>query len=254
MGEEIFAHAGKLGKEASINGNGKNHVLIMPDCDVNAVVSGLVRGCYGMAGQRCLGTDNLLFIGNAYDAVREKLIEASAAMKLGYGLDEATELGPMVSDRGRQKVIDFIEKGSSEGATIVLDGRQPIVEGGEKGFFLASTILDDVHPDMHVGRVEAFGPVVNLMRTRDLDEALDWINNKDAYGHSACIFTQNGSIARRFMKEADVGNIGINVPVPQPFAFFPLGSKNESALGVAKSRIDSMRLFLDQKTVTERWT
>ena len=254
VGEEIFALAGKLGKEASINGNGKNHVLIMPDCDVNAVVSGLVRGCYGMAGQRCLGTDNLLFIGNAYDAVREKLIDASAGMKLGYGLDEATELGPMVSDRGRQKVIEFIEKGSSEGATIVLDGRQPIVEGGEKGFFLAPTILDDVHPDMHVGRVEAFGPVVNLMRTRDLDEALDWINNKDAYGHSACIFTQNGSIARRFMKEADVGNIGINVPVPQPFAFFPLGSKNESALGVAKSRIDSMRLFLDQKTVTERWT
>ena len=141
-----------------------------------------------------------------------------------------------------------------EGAKVALDGRKVTVEGGEKGFFLAPTILDDVNPDMHIARVEAFGPVVNLMRPRDLDEALDWINNKDAYGHSACIFTRDGGIARRFMKEADVGNIGINVPVPQPFAFFPLGSKNESALGVAKSRIDSMRLFLDQKTVTERWT
>ena len=106
---------------------------------------------------------------------------------------------------------------------------------------------------MYIARVEAFGPVANLMRPRHLAEALDWINNKDAYGHSACIFTRDGHIARRFMKEADVGNIGINVPVPQPFAFFPLGSKNESAFGVAKSRIDSMRLFLDQKTVTERW-
>jgi malonate-semialdehyde dehydrogenase (acetylating)/methylmalonate-semialdehyde dehydrogenase len=114
-------------------------------------------------------------------------------------------------------------------------------------------VLDGVNPEMHVARQEAFGPVINLMRTRDLDEALDWINNKDAYGHSACIFTRDGYIARKFMKEADVGNIGINVPVPQPFAFFPLGSKNESALGVAKSRIDSLRLFLDQKTVTERW-
>jgi malonate-semialdehyde dehydrogenase (acetylating)/methylmalonate-semialdehyde dehydrogenase len=253
VGKELFALAGKLGKEASINGNGKNHVVIMPDCDADAVVSGLVRGCYGMAGQRCLGTDNLLFIGNAYESVKEKLIEASAGMKLGYGLDEATELGPLVSNGGRQKVIEFIEKGSSEGATIVLDGRKANVAGGEKGFFLAPTILDDVNPDMHIGRVEAFGPVINLMRTRDLDEALDWINKKDAYGHSACIFTRDGGIARRFMKEADVGNIGINVPVPQPFAFFPLGSKNESALGVAKSRIDSMRLFLDQKTVTERW-
>jgi malonate-semialdehyde dehydrogenase (acetylating)/methylmalonate-semialdehyde dehydrogenase len=253
VGKELFAQAGKLGKEASINGNGKNHVVIMPDCNVDAVVGGLVRGCYGLSGQRCLGTDNLLFVGNAYDAVKERLINASADMKLGYGLDEATELGPMVSDKGRQKVIDFIEKGISEGAKIVLDGRKVSVEGCENGFFLAPTILDGVNPDMHIARVEAFGPVVNLMPTRDLDEALDWINNKDDYGHSACIFTQDGSIARRFMKEADVGNIGINVPVPQPYAFFPLGSKNESALGVAKSRIDSIRLFLDQKTVTERW-
>ena len=254
VGKELFALAGKLGKEASINGNGKNHVVIMPGSDVDAVVSGLIRGCYGMSGQRCLGTDNLLLIGSAYESVKEKLIAASAGMKLGYGLDEATELGPMVSERGRQKVIEFIEKGCSEGAKIVLDGRRVNVEGGEKGFFLAPTIFDDVNPDMHIAREEAFGPVINLMRARDLDEALDWINNKDAYGHSACIFTRDGGIARRFMKEADVGNIGINVPVPQPFAFFPLGSKNESALGVAKSRIDSIRLFLDQKTVTERWT
>ncbi|MBW2428108.1 MAG: aldehyde dehydrogenase family protein [Deltaproteobacteria bacterium] len=253
VGKELFALAGKLGKEASINGNGKNHVVIMPDCNVDAVVSGLLRGCYGMAGQRCLGTDNLLFAGQAYEAVKERLIEASANMKLGYGLDEATELGPMVSERGRQKVMDFIEKGVSQGAVLALDGRGVTVPGGENGFFLAPTVLDGVEPDMFVARQEAFGPVINLMRIRDLDEGLDWINNKDAYGHSACIFTRDGYIARKFMNGADVGNIRINVPVPQPFAFFPLGSKNESALGVAKSRIDSLRLFLDQKTVTERW-
>ena len=253
VGKKLFALAGQLGKEASINGNGKNHVVIMPDCNVDAVVSGILRGCYGMSGQRCLGTDNLLFAGQAYDAVKEKLIEASAKMKLGYGLDEATELGPMVSESGRQKVVNFIEMGIAEGAILALDGRKVTVPGGENGFFLAPTVLDGVDPDMQIARQEAFGPVVNLMRTRDLDQALDWINNKDDYGHSACIFTRDGYIARKFMKEADVGNIGINVPVPQPYAFFPLGSKNESALGIAKSRIDSMRLFLDQKTVTERW-
>jgi malonate-semialdehyde dehydrogenase (acetylating)/methylmalonate-semialdehyde dehydrogenase len=253
VGRKLFELAGKLGKEASINGNGKNHVVIMPDCNVDAVVDGLLRGCYGMSGQRCLGTDNLLFVGAAYDAVKEKFVRASAAMKLGYGLDEATELGPMVSDKARRKVLDFIDKGISEGAKVLLDGRNVKVEGGENGFFIGPTIFEGVNPDMHIARVEAFGPVANLMRPRDLDEALDWINNKDAYGHSACIFTRDGHIARRFMKEADVGNIGINVPVPQPVAFFPLGSKNESAFGVAKSRIDSLRLFMDQKTVTERW-
>jgi malonate-semialdehyde dehydrogenase (acetylating)/methylmalonate-semialdehyde dehydrogenase len=253
VGKELFALAGQLGKEASINGNGKNHVLIMPGCNVDAVVDGLRRGCYGMAGQRCLGSDNLLFSGKAYDDVKDTFIQASASMKLGYGLDEATQLGPLVSEKGKQKVVDFIAAGIKEGAKLTLDGRSVKVQGYEKGFFVGPSIFEDVHPDMHIARVEAFGPVANLMRVRDLDEALEWINTKDNYGHSACIFTPDGATARRFMKEADVGNIGINVPVPQPYAFFPLGSKNESALGVAKSRIDSMRLFLDQKTVTERW-
>lgn len=254
VGKKLFEQAGKLGKEASVNGNGKNHVVIMPDCNVDEVVNGLLSGCYGMAGQRCLGTDNLLFVGKAYDEVKDKFTEASARMKLGYGLNEETKLGPLVSEKGKQKVVDFIEKGINEGARVVLEGRNEKVEGYEKGFFLGPTILDGVNPDMFVARDEAFGPVANFMRPRDLDEALDWINNKDNYGHSGCIFTQNGATARRFIKEADVGNVGINLPVPQPYAFFPLGSKNESALGVAKSRIDSIRLFLDQKTVTERWT
>jgi malonate-semialdehyde dehydrogenase (acetylating)/methylmalonate-semialdehyde dehydrogenase len=127
------------------------------------------------------------------------------------------------------------------------------VPGCENGYFVGPTIFDNVTPDMFIAREESFGPVANLMRAKDLDEALDWINNKDNYGHSACIFTREGHVARRFIKEADVGNVGVNLPVPQPYAFFPLGSKNESAQGVAKSRIDSMRLFMDQKTVTERW-
>lgn len=253
VGRQLFAQAGKLGKEASINGNGKNHVVVMPDGDIDSAVSGLLRGCYGMAGQRCLGADNIVIVGDAYDRLKKQFVEASANMKLGYGLDESTELCPLVSKRGKEKVLEFIQKGIHEGAKVILDGRNPVVDGCAGGFFLAPTIFEDVNPDMYIAREESFGPVANLMRAKDLDEALDWINNKDDYGHSACIFTQNGSVARRFIKEADVGNVGINVPVPQPYAFFPLGSKNASAQGTAKSRIDSFRLFLDQKTVTERW-
>ena len=255
VGRQLFSQAGRLGKEASINGNGKNHVVLMPDADFDAAVNGLLRGCYGMAGQRCLGADNILIVGDeSYDKFKNAFVEASSAMKMGYGLDESTELGPLVSPRGKQKVLDFIEKGISEGAKMILDGREPkVAEGCEKGFFVGPTIFEDVDPDMFIAREESFGPVANLMRVKDLDEALDLINNKDNYGHSACIFTKDGAAARKFTKQADVGNVGLNVAVPQPYAFFPLGSKNESAQGCAKSRIDSMRLFLDQKTVTERW-
>jgi malonate-semialdehyde dehydrogenase (acetylating)/methylmalonate-semialdehyde dehydrogenase len=253
VGRQLFDQSGKLGKECSINGNGKNHVVVMPDGDIDAAVNGLLRGCYGMAGQRCLGADNIVIIGDAYDQLKTQFVEASARMKLGYGLDESTELGPLVSERGKQKVIDFIDKGIAEGAKVLLDGRGVTVDGCTYGFFVGPTVLENVNPDMIIAREESFGPAANLMRAKDLDEALDWINNKDDYGHSACIYTRSGHVARRFIQEADVGNVGINVPVPQPFAFFPLGSKNESALGTAKSRIDSLRLFLDQKTVTERW-
>jgi len=253
VGRKLFARAGELGKEASINGNGKNHVVLMEDIDINAAVNGLLRGCYGMAGQRCLGADNLLVVDGIYDKLKQAFVAASASMKMGYGLDESTELCPLISEKGRKKVIDFIVSGVKDGAKILLDGRGAMVKGYEGGFFVGPTVFEDVDPDMLIAREESFGPVANLIRVKDIDEALDLINNKDDYGHSACLFTPNGTLARKFIKEADVGNVGINVPVPQPYAFFPLGSKNESAQGTAKTRIDSMRLFLDQKTVTERW-
>lgn len=255
VGSQLFAQAGRLGKEASINGNGKNHVVLMPDANFDVAINGLVRGCFGMGGQRCLGFDNILVVGDeAYAKFRDAFIQGARKIKLGYGLDESTELGPLVARRGLEKVLDFIEKGLAEGAKLVLDGRNPKVpEGLEKGFFVGPTIFEDVDPDMYIARNESFGPVANLIRVKDLDEALDLINNKDDYGHSACIFTGSGAVAKKFTKQADVGNIGLNVAIPQPYAFFPLGSKNASAQGCAKSRIDSMRLFLDQKTITERW-
>lgn len=168
-------------------------------------------------------------------------------MKLVYGLNESTDLGPMVSMAGKQKVLSIIEKGLKEGAKIVLDARNPTVEGLENGYSLAPTILKGISDEMEIRREESFGPIICLSRVKGLSEALYWINNSNNYGHSACIYTGDGTTARRFKKEADVGNIGINVPVPQPYAFFPLGSKHEPAYGLAKSRIDSLSLFLEQK-------
>ena len=254
VGRQLFKLCGELGKDSSLNGNGKNCVVIMPDADLDQVAQYLLRGCYGMGGQRCLGSDNVVVVGDIYDAMKEKLVAAAKSMKLGYGLDESTDLGPMCTASGRDKVVDWIDRALGDGLKMVLDGRGATVEGMEGGYWLAPTVLEGAEPGMPNTAEEAFGPVTALMRMDSLDEVIAWHNqaNRDL-GHSACIMTQSGKQARKFIREMETGNVGVNVAVPQPYAFFPLGSKKQSFLGMAKSRYASMRLFLDEKTVTARW-
>lgn len=252
-GWELFAQCGKLGKTSSINGNGKNHVVIMPDADIDESVRWLLRGCFGMTGQRCLGVDNVVIIGDIYDEVKSKFKEAASSMKLGYGLDEDTELGPYTTRAGKEKILDWIDKSLSEGAKMVYDGRTVKVDQYPDGYFLAPTILEDVNVDMSTAKEEAFGAVAALIRGDSLDQAIEWINTKTNLGHSAAIMTTNGKNARKFIRECNVGNIAVNLGVAQPYAFFPLGSRRESFVGTAKSRMASMRMFMDEKTVVSRW-
>ena len=252
-GWELFGVCGKLGKTSSINGNGKNHVVIMPDADLDSGIQWLLRGCFGMSGQRCLGVDNVVIIGSIYDEAKAKFKEAAARMKLGYGLNTETELGPMTTQAGKEKVVRWIEKSLSEGAKMVLDGRNVEVENYPRGYFLGPTILEEVHVDMPMAKEEAFGPVAALIRGENLDQAIEWINTKTNLGHTACIMTREGRTARKFIREVNVGNVGVNVGVAQPYAFFPLGSRRESFVGTAKSRMASMRMFMDEKTVVARW-
>ncbi|MGO9568706.1 MAG: aldehyde dehydrogenase family protein [Desulfomonilaceae bacterium] len=251
-GWELFKLSGELGKNSSINGNGKNTVVIMPDVDVKEIVPYVRQGCFGMTGQRCLGSDNVVLVGNVYDEFKRQFVDEAARMKLGYGLDESTDMGPYCTTSGRDKVAAWVQRALNEGAAMVHDGR---ALGSEvsRGFFMGPTILENLHPDMEVAREEAFGAVAGLMRADNLDQVIEWINTKTDLGHSACIVTDSGRHARKFAREVNVGNVGINVGVPQPFAFFPLGSKRKSFFGGAKSRMASMRLFLDEKTVTARW-
>jgi malonate-semialdehyde dehydrogenase (acetylating)/methylmalonate-semialdehyde dehydrogenase len=191
-------------------------------------------------------------VGGIYDELKEKFIAASQTMKLGYGLDKTVEMGPLSTRQGQENVERFIERGIKEGAKMVLDGRGVKVPGYEKGYFLAPTIFEEVDPAMEVAKEEAFGPLANLMRADNLDQVIQWINSSN-YGHSACIVTKNGIAARKFIREVEVGNVGVNAGIPQPYAFFGLGSKKDSFFGSAKSRMDSINLFLDDKTVTLRW-
>jgi malonate-semialdehyde dehydrogenase (acetylating)/methylmalonate-semialdehyde dehydrogenase len=254
VSKEIFELCGKYGKRSSLNGNGKNYIVIMPDADVTQSVQYIMRGCFGMSGQRCLGSDNVAVIGDntRYETLKGLLIAAAKEMKMGYGLDETVELGPMTTKTGRLAVTDFIESGQKVGAKLILDGRSALVKGYEKGYFLGPTIFEGVTPDMCIAQEEAFGPVCNFFQLKDLDEAIGLINSTN-YGHSACIVTDSGKAARKFIRECEVGNVGVNAGIPQPYAFFGLGSKKESAFGNSKSRMDSVKLFLDEKTVTVRW-
>lgn len=255
VAKELFALCGQYGKRSSLNGNGKNYIVVMADAPVNQAVNYLLRGCFGMSGQRCLGSDNVAVLGGdkRYGEIREAFVAASKAMKMGYGLDESVELGPLTTRQGKEKVEQFIEAGIRSGAELLLDGRQAKVPGYEKGYFLAPTIFGNVTPDMNpLAKEEAFGPLANLMRAKDLDEVLGWINGTN-YGHSACIVTESGKAARKFIREAEVGNVGVNAGIPQPYSFFGLGSKKDSFFGMSKSRMDSIKLFLDEKTVTLRW-
>jgi malonate-semialdehyde dehydrogenase (acetylating) / methylmalonate-semialdehyde dehydrogenase len=251
-GWHLYKECGRLGKNSSINGNGKNTVVVMPDADLDTIIPFLKQGCFGMTGQRCLGSDNVVVIGDIYEEFKERLVAEAKRMKLGYGLDEDISMGPYCTAGYRDNVANWVEKGLSEGATMVYDGRV-VSQELSNGFFMGPTILENLHPDMEIAKEEAFGAVAGLMRADNLDQVIEWINTRTDLGHSACVMTESGRSARKFAREVIAGNIGINVGVPQPYAFFPLGSKRKSFMGGAKSRMASMRLFLDEKTVTARW-
>ena len=252
-GHELFELCGKLRKTSSINGNGKNSVVIMPDADLNQAGQWLMRACFGLTGQRCLGVDNVIVIGDIYDELKTIMKASAEKMKLGYGLDESATSGPLTTRGGKDNVLQWIDEALSEGTKIVLDGRLAKADGYPNGYFLGPTILENGNVDMDTAKKEAFGPVACLIRGDSLEQAIEWINTKTNLGHSGCIFTTNGKNARKFAKEVNVGNVGVNVAVAQPYSFFPLGSRRESFVGTAKSRMASMKMFMDEKLMCTRW-
>ena len=203
-GWELFKLCGELGKNSSINGNGKNTVVIMPDVDVKNIVPFVRQGCFGMTGQRCLGSDNVMVVGDIYDEFKKGLVEMARNMKLGYGLDESTDMGPYCTAAGREKVAAWIDRGLAAGATMV-HGGWGLPPELSKGFFLAPTIIENVHPDMNIAQEEAFGAVAALIRVGSLDEAIHFINSGTDLGHSACIMTESGRHARKFASGSQCG-------------------------------------------------
>jgi malonate-semialdehyde dehydrogenase (acetylating)/methylmalonate-semialdehyde dehydrogenase len=254
VAKRVYELAGRHGKRAIANGGAKNSIVVMPDAEIDTYVSAMVSSFFGNAGQRCLAGSVLVPVGGeTHERLVGKFAKVAGEFRVGYGLDESTEMGPVVSKAAKERITGSIERGIAEGAKLVIDGRIKSVPNYPDGYYLGPTILDGVNQDMKLAREEIFGPVASVMKTGDLEEAIELINRNTEYGNMACIFTSSGRAARKFAREANAGNIGVNLGVAQPAAYFPFGGRRESFFGVLHAQIDTVDFFTDKKVVVSRW-
>jgi malonate-semialdehyde dehydrogenase (acetylating)/methylmalonate-semialdehyde dehydrogenase len=254
VGRHVYKLAGEHGKRAIVQAGAKNSILVMPDAEMPASVESCISSLYGNAGQRCLAGANVVTMGQMRRALVDSLTKRAKQLKLGYGLSEDAELGPMVSKRSKERVMEYIEKGKAEGASVALDGRGVRVDAYENGYYLGPTLFDDVNPSMAIAKEEIFGPVGTVVEASNLDQAIDFINRSTNYGNAASIFTTSGASAREFRRRVKAGNVGINVGVAAPVAFFPFGGMRDSFFGVLHGQMDSVDFFTDRKVVISHWT
>ncbi len=253
VGAELYRRAGVLGKRAQAATSAKNHFVVMPDADFDRTVDAAMSSFFGSGGQRCLAGSVLVPVADAYEPVRDALVAAASKWRLGSGLDETVDLGPVVSHAARDRIVAMIDTAVSQGAVPLLDGRDPDVPEWPDGAFVGPTILDGVTADMEIAHEEVFGPVAVIRRADSLDDAIAMIN-ASRYGHSAMLFTESGATARAFEARVTVGNIGINVGVPATQAWATLGGLKESAYGPLHGRGEAYLFFTDRKVVASRWS
>ncbi len=253
VAKAVYRRAAENGKRVQSLGGAKNFIIVMPDADMEKTVEAITESCYGCAGERCLAGSVILCVGDALEKFRDPFVKAAASLRLGGGLDEGTTLGPVVSRDHMDKVISYIEKGVNEGARLLLDGRGVKVDQYPEGYFLGASIFDNVTPDMAVASEEIFGPVVCLIGTADLDEALKIATNSE-FANASSIFTSSGKAAREFRYRSDASMLGVNIGVAAPMAFFPFGGNKGSFFGDRKATgRQSIDFYTDEKVVISRW-
>ena len=256
VAKEIYKKCGENGIRVIAQGGAKNFIVLMPDAEIDQVMVSLLSSFYGNAGQRCLSGANLLVVGDdkTYNRFLDKFVEAARNIKVGDGLDESVQMGPLQNEASKERVSDMIENAVSEGAKLKLDGRRLNLVGDlPEACFLNPTVLESVQPDMTCAMEEIFGPVACVLRAKNLEEAIDIIH-RNPYGNAASIFTDTGKWARQFRHEVVAGNVGINVGIAAPMSFFPFGGRKDSFFGVVHSQgRDVIRFFTEPKIVIERW-
>jgi malonate-semialdehyde dehydrogenase (acetylating)/methylmalonate-semialdehyde dehydrogenase len=249
----VYGAAAAQGKRVQALGGAKNHMLVLPDADFDATNSALMGSIFGSAGQRCLAGSVVVGVGEAYEPIRERMLDEASSLRLGRGLDEGVDMGPVISRPHRDRVRTFVDEGAAGTARLVMDGRDATVEELPDGHWIGPTVFEDVSPDMSIGREEIFGPVAGLTRAATLDEALDLVE-RSHYGNAVSIFTSSGRAAREFRYRAGISMMGVNVGVAAPMAFFPFGGSRGSFYGDLKAQgTDAIHFFTDKRVVISRW-
>ena len=257
VGKIIYRKSGETGKRVIAQCGAKNYLVILPDVDLDSAVPSLMTSFFGNTGQRCLSGANAVVVGedNAfYKRLVDAFVEAASKIRVGDGLDESVQMGPLQTLESKKRVIGFIEKGIEEGAKLLLDGRKLNLVGDvSETCFLNPTVFGNVTPSMTIGKEEIFGPVANIMRAKDLDEAIEMIHS-NPYGNAVSIYTSSGKMARRFQHDVMCGNIGINIGIVAPMAFFPFSGMKDSFFGTLHGQgRDAIRFFTESKVVIQRW-
>jgi len=250
----VYKRGVENGKRVQAMGGAKNHGIVMPDADLDQVVSDLSGAAFGSAGERCMALPVVVPVGDrTADALREKLIPAIDALRVGVSTDSEAHYGPVVTAEHRQRIENWIQTGVDEGAELVVDGRGFELQGHEKGFFIGPSLFDHVTPEMSASKEEIFGPVLQIVRAQDFEEALR-LPSDHQYGNGVAIFTRNGHAAREFAARVNVGMVGINVPIPVPVAYHTFGGWKRSAFGDTNQHgMEGVKFWTKVKTVTQRW-
>ncbi len=250
----IYAEAAAHGKRAQCFGGAKNHMIVMPDADLDQAADALIGAGYGSAGERCMAISVAVPVGEkTADALMERLIPKVRGLKVGLSLDDGADYGPLITQAAMHKVRDYIEVGMSEGADLVVDGRDFKMQGYENGFFVGPCLFDRVTADMRIYKEEIFGPVLSVVRAQTYEDALGLANDHE-YGNGVAIFTRDGDAARDFAAKVNTGMVGINVPIPVPIAYHTFGGWKRSGFGdLNQHGPDSIRFYTKTKTVTSRW-
>jgi malonate-semialdehyde dehydrogenase (acetylating)/methylmalonate-semialdehyde dehydrogenase len=249
----VYARGAANGKRVQCQAGAKNPVVVLPDADLETATRIVSDSAFGCAGQRCLAVSLAVTVGEASRRFREAIADVATSIKVGYGMEEGTEMGPVITSDSKSRIEGFIAQGAGEGATVLLDGRGTRIRNFELGNFVKPTILDNVPPDQELSKTEIFGPVLSLIRAETIDHAIE-ILSRNPYGNAASVFTGSGAAARKFRYEVPAGNIGINIGVAAPMAYFPFSGWKDSFLGVLHGQgRDAIEFYTEKKVVIERW-
>jgi malonate-semialdehyde dehydrogenase (acetylating)/methylmalonate-semialdehyde dehydrogenase len=249
----IYARSGANGKRAQCQGGAKNPVIVLPDADMDMAAQIISDSAFGCAGQRCLAVSVAVTIGDAQKTFRDAIADSAMNLRVGNGLDEGVQMGPVITRQSKERIESLVGVGEKQGAKILVDGRNPKIPKHEKGNFVKPTILDGVPATSELSHTEIFGPVLSLVHATDMDEALAFLE-RNPYGNQASLFTSSGAAARRFRYEAPAGNIGINIGVAAPMAYFPFSGWKDSFFGILHGQgRDSVEFYTEKKVVVERW-